>query len=205
MMTQRLEYLQWLWEDYVKSLLCFIWSQLNLSSITWYKSTSPGNVLTTGLLAVLGSFPNQVLSISLKLGWRILPSKQFVETDVFPITKIQFWEISNFLCVVVVPHPPPKKVLLENSWLAPVLSTDEVNWPLASFKNLCLFISKQLDSWSSGQEIAKNPRLHLNSAFNCNLHWVQFWNNLNIEDVVSTTYWTHWTSHMPKLLALHKT
>lgn len=193
MMTMRLGYLPWLWEHNVKSLLCFIWSQLNLSSVTCCKSASPGNVLTPGL----GSFPNQVSSISLKLGWKILPSKHFVETDVFP-TKNLNSERSAF-------SVPKKKVLLENSWLAPVPSTDEVNWPLAPFQRLCLFISKQLQSCSSGQEIAKKPRLHLNSAFNCTLRWVRFWNNLYIEDVVSTTYWTHWTSHVPNLPALHKT
>lgn len=93
--TQMLGHLQGLWEDYVKSLLCFIWSRVNLSCIGWYKSTSSGNVLTAGLLATRGSFPNQVLTIRLKLEWKILPSKHFAETVVFP-TKISSSERSAF-------------------------------------------------------------------------------------------------------------
>lgn len=195
-MTLRLGYLPWLWEHDVKSLLCFIWSQLNLSSVIWCKSTSPGNVLIHGLTAIL--FPIRFRPSFSSWEGGFLPSKHFVETDVFPTKKKFNLRNQHFLY-------QKKEVLLENSWLTPALSTDEVNWPLASSQRLCLFISKQLQSCSSGQEIAKKPRLHLNSAFNCNLHWVQFWNNLYIEDVVSTTYWTHWTSHVANLPALQKT
>lgn len=165
-MTLRLGYLQWLWEDSVKSLLCFIWSQLNLSCITKCISTSPGNVLTTGLLAMLGSFPNQFLSISLKLSRKILPRKCFVQMICFP-QSISVLRNQDFL------SPCPQKNGKTQTPLVGRCLTNtstELWWGqlptclLPAFVSFYFKTASELLFW---QEIAKKPKLHLNSAAAC--------------------------------------
>lgn len=201
-MTQRLEYLQWLGEDCVKSLLCFIWSQLNLSCVTWCKCTSPGNVLTTGgCWLCWDPFPIRFCpSVS---GWagRFFPESILWKWCVSH-KKFQFWEIGIFF-----PPALQKNGKTQTSLVGKCLTRTctELWWGQLTTCLLPAFVSfyfKTVWELLFWQEIAKKAKAVF--KFSCSLHRGQFWNNLYIEDVVSTTYWTHWTSPKPNLPALHK-
>lgn len=162
-MTPRLGYLQWLWEDCLKSLLCFIWSQLNISCITWCKSTSPGNVLTTGYAGILSQ---SVFVHQSQAEQEDSSQKVFCANDVFP-AKCFSSEILGFSFPL-----PPYNGKTQTPLVGKCLTntSTELWWGQLPTCLLPAFVSFYLKTvwvllfW---QEIAKKPRLHLNSAAAC--------------------------------------
>lgn len=85
---------------------------------------------------------------------RFFPESVLCKWCVFCKT-FQFWEISIFFPPASQKNGKTQTPVV-GKCLTPALSSDEVNWLLASFQHLCLFISKQFESCSSGRKLQKS-------------------------------------------------